>query len=78
MHVSGPLALLERVQRRNILCLCFSRLLNVLCCCLDSFLLLESQYSVSSMLLQSQRDNMADGDGYERSHISGHWQTLIY
>lgn len=43
---------------------CFPRLLNVLCCSLDSFLLLESQYSVSSMLLHSQGENVVDGDGY--------------
>lgn len=47
-----------------ITCVCFPRLLNVLCCSLDSFLLLESQYSVSSMLLQSQGENVVDGDGY--------------
>ncbi|XP_053193388.1 protein broad-minded [Scomber japonicus] len=51
------------------------RLLSVLCCNLDSFLLLESQYNICSMLLQSQRDNMADGsfiiDGLsvERNHV---------
>lgn len=38
------------------------RLLSVLCCSLDSLLLLESQYNISSMLLQSQRENVADPD----------------
>ncbi|XP_036066516.1 protein broad-minded-like [Oryzias melastigma] len=38
------------------------RLLNVLCCSLDSFLLLENQYNICSMLLQSQRDNITDSD----------------
>ncbi|KAM9354123.1 protein broad-minded [Pholidichthys leucotaenia] len=38
------------------------RLLSVLCCNLDSFLLLESQYNVCSMLLESQRENVADPD----------------
>ncbi|XP_036003093.1 protein broad-minded isoform X3 [Fundulus heteroclitus] len=41
------------------------RLLNVLCCCLDSFLLLESQYNICAMLLQSQRENIADQDTAE-------------
>ncbi|XP_056150177.1 protein broad-minded [Lampris incognitus] len=36
------------------------RLLSVLCCNLDSFLLLESQYSICSMLLQCQRDNITE------------------
>ncbi|XP_029705480.1 protein broad-minded-like isoform X2 [Takifugu rubripes] len=53
------------------------RLLNVLCCSLDSWVLLESQYGVSSMLLRSQRENVADGDGefiidalsVERNHL---------
>ncbi|XP_026174854.1 protein broad-minded isoform X1 [Mastacembelus armatus] len=38
------------------------RLLSVLCCNLDSFLLLESQYSICSMLLQSQRENVTETD----------------
>ncbi|CAN9507510.1 unnamed protein product [Ophioblennius macclurei] len=38
------------------------RLLSVLCCSLDSFLLLESQYNISSMLLQGQRENRVDRD----------------
>ncbi|KAG7219610.1 hypothetical protein INR49_018948 [Caranx melampygus] len=44
------------------------RLLSVLCCNLDSFLLLESQYNICSMLLQSQRENVTEPDaseGYE-------------
>ncbi|XP_077408254.1 protein broad-minded isoform X2 [Vanacampus margaritifer] len=56
------------------------RLLSVLCSSLDSFLLLESQYNIRAMLLQCQRDNMADqdaGDGtfildnvsVERNHV---------
>lgn len=36
------------------------RLLSVLCCNLDTFLLLESQYSICSMLLQNQRENVAE------------------
>lgn len=50
------------------LCVLCCRLLSVLCCNLDSFLLLESQYKVCDMLLQSQRENVADPDtseGYE-------------
>ncbi|KAM8846117.1 protein broad-minded [Synchiropus picturatus] len=38
------------------------RLLSVLCCNLDSFLLLESQYNICSMLLQSQRENVTEQD----------------
>ncbi|XP_044232280.1 protein broad-minded isoform X3 [Thunnus albacares] len=38
------------------------RLLSVLCCNLDSFLLLESQYNICSMLLQSQRENVSEQD----------------
>ncbi|XP_061669175.1 LOW QUALITY PROTEIN: protein broad-minded [Syngnathoides biaculeatus] len=45
------------------------RLLSVLCSSLDCFLLLESQYSICSMLLQSQRDNMADEDPGEGNFI---------
>uniref|UniRef100_A0A3B3CU70 Protein broad-minded n=1 Tax=Oryzias melastigma TaxID=30732 RepID=A0A3B3CU70_ORYME len=56
------------------------RLLNVLCCSLDSFLLLENQYNICSMLLQSQRDNITnpdinegavivDGLSVERNHV---------
>uniref|UniRef100_A0A8C3AYS1 Protein broad-minded n=1 Tax=Cyclopterus lumpus TaxID=8103 RepID=A0A8C3AYS1_CYCLU len=36
------------------------RLLSVLCCNLDSFLLLESQYNICSLLLKSQRENVTD------------------
>ncbi|KAM7396009.1 hypothetical protein PAMA_007339 [Pampus argenteus] len=39
------------------------RLLSVLCCNLDSFLLLESQYNICSMLLRSQRENVSE-QGY--------------
>lgn len=49
-------------------CVCCCRLLSVLCCNLDSFLLLESQYNICSMLLQSQRENVTERDtneGYE-------------
>ncbi|XP_061560030.1 protein broad-minded isoform X1 [Phycodurus eques] len=45
------------------------RLLSVLCSSLDSFLLLESQYSICSMLLQSQRDNVANQDTGDGSFI---------
>uniref|UniRef100_A0A671QM44 Protein broad-minded n=1 Tax=Sinocyclocheilus anshuiensis TaxID=1608454 RepID=A0A671QM44_9TELE len=50
------------------------RLLSVLCCNLDSFLLLESQYNLSELLLQGQRDNVTeefiiDGPSVERNHI---------
>lgn len=48
-------------------CVC-CRLLSVICCNLDSFLLLESQYNICSMLLQSQRENVTQLDtdeGYE-------------
>ncbi|XP_029318719.1 LOW QUALITY PROTEIN: protein broad-minded [Cottoperca gobio] len=54
------------------------RLLSVLCCNLDSFLLLESQYNICSMLLQSQRENVADTNegefiidnvSVERNHV---------
>uniref|UniRef100_A0A3Q1J5H0 Protein broad-minded n=1 Tax=Anabas testudineus TaxID=64144 RepID=A0A3Q1J5H0_ANATE len=38
------------------------RLLSVLCCNLDSFLLLESQYNICSMLLQSQKENVVELD----------------
>ncbi|XP_031717290.1 protein broad-minded isoform X3 [Anarrhichthys ocellatus] len=38
------------------------RLLSVLCCNLDSFLLLESQYNICSMLLKSQRENVTELD----------------
>uniref|UniRef100_A0A8C4GKS5 Protein broad-minded n=1 Tax=Dicentrarchus labrax TaxID=13489 RepID=A0A8C4GKS5_DICLA len=38
------------------------RLLSVICCNLDSFLLLESQYNICSMLLQSQRENVTELD----------------
>ncbi|CAJ1077981.1 protein broad-minded isoform X2 [Xyrichtys novacula] len=36
------------------------RLLSVLCCNLDSFLLLESQYNICSMLLQSQGEDVTE------------------
>ncbi|XP_037607377.1 protein broad-minded isoform X1 [Sebastes umbrosus] len=57
------------------------RLLSVLCCNLDSFLLLESQFNICSMLLQSQRENVVteldtdDGEfiidnvSVERNHV---------
>ncbi|XP_040920473.1 protein broad-minded isoform X3 [Toxotes jaculatrix] len=45
------------------------RLLSVLCCNLDSFLLLESQYNICSMLLQSQRENVAEPDTSEGEFI---------
>uniref|UniRef100_A0A1A8IJY9 Protein broad-minded n=1 Tax=Nothobranchius kuhntae TaxID=321403 RepID=A0A1A8IJY9_NOTKU len=45
------------------------RLLSVLCCCLDSFLLLESQYNICSMLLQNQRGNVSDQDASEGAII---------
>uniref|UniRef100_A0A669CLE4 Protein broad-minded n=1 Tax=Oreochromis niloticus TaxID=8128 RepID=A0A669CLE4_ORENI len=54
------------------------RLLNVLCCNLDSFLLLESQYNICSMLLQSQMGNntfeinqniIIDSLSVERNHV---------
>ncbi|XP_068609884.1 protein broad-minded [Brachionichthys hirsutus] len=41
------------------------RLLSVLCCNLDSFLLLESQYSICSVLLQRQRENVTEADASE-------------
>lgn len=58
---SGPLCTCGDGAGADYLFVCFSRLLNVLCCSLDSLVLLESQYSISSMLLRSQRENMADG-----------------
>uniref|UniRef100_A0A3P8UNG1 TBC1 domain family, member 32 n=1 Tax=Cynoglossus semilaevis TaxID=244447 RepID=A0A3P8UNG1_CYNSE len=56
------------------------RLLSVLCCNLDSFLLLESQYNICSLLLHSQRQNVTepgtnhgsiiiDGLSVERNHV---------
>lgn len=36
------------------------RLLSAICCNLDSLLLLESQYKLSDVLLQSQKDNMVE------------------
>ncbi|XP_037837614.1 protein broad-minded isoform X2 [Kryptolebias marmoratus] len=45
------------------------RLLSVLCCCLDSFLLLESQYNICSVLLQGQRENVPDPDSTEGAII---------
>uniref|UniRef100_A0A3B4WUY0 Protein broad-minded n=1 Tax=Seriola lalandi dorsalis TaxID=1841481 RepID=A0A3B4WUY0_SERLL len=57
----------------------FGLLLSVLCCNLDSFLLLESQYNICSMLLQSQRENatepviseefIIDSLSVERNHV---------
>ncbi|XP_068433515.1 protein broad-minded isoform X2 [Clinocottus analis] len=38
------------------------RLLSVVCCNLDSFLLLESQYNICSLLLKSQRENVTELD----------------
>ncbi|KAF3703043.1 Protein broad-minded TBC1 domain family member 32 [Channa argus] len=38
------------------------RLLSVLCCNLDSFLLLETQYNICSILLQSQKENVTELD----------------
>ncbi|TMS11937.1 Protein broad-minded, partial [Larimichthys crocea] len=46
-----------------------NRLLSVLCCNLDSFLLLESQFNISSMLLQSQRENVTEPDASEGEFI---------
>ncbi|XP_077156848.1 protein broad-minded isoform X2 [Paroedura picta] len=56
------------------------RLLNVLCCNLDIFLLLESQYKISEVLLEAQKENVIttsdnspefiiDGLSVERNHI---------
>ncbi|CAL8318203.1 unnamed protein product [Merluccius merluccius] len=56
------------------------RLLSVLCCNLDSFLLLESQYAICSMLLLCQKENVtepasAEGEpildslSVERNHV---------
>nr|XP_033504941.1 protein broad-minded isoform X2 [Epinephelus lanceolatus] len=45
------------------------RLLSVLCCNLDSFLLLESQFNICSMLLQSQRENVTELDTDEGKFI---------
>ncbi|XP_074540670.1 protein broad-minded [Halichoeres trimaculatus] len=45
------------------------RLLSVLCCNLDSFLLLESQYNICSMLLQSQREDVTEPDNNEGEFI---------
>ncbi|TRY89901.1 hypothetical protein DNTS_034232 [Danionella cerebrum] len=56
------------------------RLLSVLCCNLDTFLLLESQYNLTELLLQAQKDNVTeptsgegefiiDGLSVERNHI---------
>lgn len=52
----------------HLICMCVCRLLSVICCNLDSFLLLESQYNISSLLLRSQRENVTQldtNDGYE-------------
>uniref|UniRef100_A0A3Q2DIE3 Protein broad-minded n=1 Tax=Cyprinodon variegatus TaxID=28743 RepID=A0A3Q2DIE3_CYPVA len=45
------------------------RLLSVLCCCLDSFLLLESQYNICSMLVQRQKENVTDQDTTEGENM---------
>ncbi|XP_034555968.1 protein broad-minded isoform X2 [Notolabrus celidotus] len=45
------------------------RLLSVLCCNLDSFLLLESQYNICNMLLQSQREDVTEPDDSEGTFI---------
>ncbi|XP_028254205.1 protein broad-minded [Parambassis ranga] len=45
------------------------RLLSVLCCNLDSYLLLESQYNICSMLLQSQRENIINPDSSQGEFI---------
>ncbi|XP_068198056.1 protein broad-minded isoform X2 [Antennarius striatus] len=45
------------------------RLLSVLCCNLDSFLLLESQYSICSMLLKRQRENVTEPESSEGEFI---------
>ncbi|XP_030577927.1 protein broad-minded isoform X2 [Archocentrus centrarchus] len=45
------------------------RLLSVLCCNLDSFLLLESQYNICTMLLQSQGENVTVPDSDEGAFI---------
>ncbi|XP_072853453.2 protein broad-minded isoform X2 [Pogona vitticeps] len=56
------------------------RLLNVLCCELDTLLLLESQYKISAVLLDAQKENainisettrdfIIDGLSVERNHI---------
>ncbi|XP_041660694.1 protein broad-minded [Cheilinus undulatus] len=45
------------------------RLLSVLCCNLDSFLLLESQYNICSMLLQSQGEDVTEPDSDDREFI---------
>ncbi|XP_039980895.1 protein broad-minded isoform X2 [Xiphias gladius] len=45
------------------------RLLSVLCCNLDSFLLLESQYNICSVLLQNQRENVTEPDTSEGKFI---------
>lgn len=53
--------------------MCVHRLLSVICCNLDSFLLLESQYDICSLLLQSQRENVTQletNDGYEAETTS--------
>ena len=61
---------------------CCCRLLSVLCCNLDSFLLLESQYNICSMLLQCQRENVTELDtdeGYETNkHIVKNVWLEIY
>ncbi|XP_029903303.1 protein broad-minded [Myripristis murdjan] len=45
------------------------RLLSVLCCNLDSFLLLESQYNISALLLQSQGENVTEPAGADSEFI---------
>uniref|UniRef100_A0A4W4ES49 Protein broad-minded n=1 Tax=Electrophorus electricus TaxID=8005 RepID=A0A4W4ES49_ELEEL len=45
------------------------RLLSVMCCSLDSLLLLESQYKLSDILLQSQEDNAIESSSGDRGFI---------
>ncbi|XP_007484560.1 protein broad-minded isoform X2 [Monodelphis domestica] len=45
------------------------RLLSVLCCDLDTLLLLESQYQVSTILLNAQEENILDITGEQRDVI---------
>ncbi|XP_053139677.1 protein broad-minded isoform X2 [Hemicordylus capensis] len=45
------------------------RLLNVLCCDLDTLLLLESQYKISKVLLDAQKENTLDTSGSSREFI---------
>ncbi|XP_074043569.1 protein broad-minded isoform X3 [Macrotis lagotis] len=45
------------------------RLLSVLCCDLDTLLLLETQYQVSTMLLKAQEENSLENTGGQRDFI---------